>query len=136
LTSPQRPSKPHSLKQPSDALLERHTGGCEFRADVWHIRGYADTENQSAFCNLIERCNLMRENNGIAERREQNSGPDVDPWHAACYRGEQCQRFMARASQQGIAHPEGVKSQALGTHCQFQQWCGLRLPDQDLFSCR
>ena len=136
LAAPERAAKAQALEQAPDTLLERHTCSREFRPDVRHVGGNADTEDQPPLGDLVERGHLMRQQHGVAQRRQQHGGAEFEASHARSHGGEQRQRLVPRPRQQGIADPDRVEAQALRALRQRQQRRGLRLSGHDLLASR
>jgi hypothetical protein len=127
LAGPQGPAERQAFDHPADTLVEWHAGGLELGADVRQVGGNADPQDQPALGDAVERRDLLREDDGIAERRQQHRGAELDLAGARRHRGQQGQRVVPRPGEQGIAHPDGVEAQCLGALGQRQQGGGLGL---------
>src|SRR3546814_10605034 len=52
-------------------------------ADVLHVGGDADAEDDAAFRYLVEGRDLMRQHHRVAQRRQQHRGAQFDPLRAS-----------------------------------------------------
>ena len=72
LAAPQRLAEAHRLVHAADPLLERHAHGLELAANRRHVGGDANAQDQPALGDAIDGGHLVRQQDGIAQRRQQN----------------------------------------------------------------
>ena len=136
LAGPQRAAQLHAFEQPPDALLERHARGHELGADVGNVGGDADAQDHAPLRDLVERGDLLRQHDGIAQGRQQHRGAELDARHAGGHGREQGQRIVPRPRQQRIADPDRVEPEARRAFGQLQQGHRLRPPRHGLLAGR
>ena len=64
-----------ALEHAADALLERHAAGDELGADVRHVAGDADAEDEAAFADLVERRDLCASTTGLRSAGSSTAVP-------------------------------------------------------------
>ena len=78
LAGPQLAAEPQPFEHASDALFERHAAGDELGADVRHVAGDADAEDEAAFADLVQGRDAVRQHDRVAQRRQQHRGAELD----------------------------------------------------------
>ena len=126
LSGPQGAGQPQAFHHAADAAFERHARRGEFRPDIGHVAGDARPEDKPSLADLIERGELMRQHDRVAQCRQKDRGAERHLSGARRHRGQQGQRIVARPRQQRIPDPHRIEAQSLGARRELQQRRGLR----------
>ena len=120
----------------ADPLLERHAGRLELGSDVGHIGGDADAHDEAPLADLIQSRDQMRQDHRVAQGRQQDRRPQLDPGHPPGNAGQQGQGFVPRPRQQGIANPDRIEPGAFRPFRKRQQGRGVGFSLHDLLAGR
>ena len=133
---PEGAAKAQAFQHATDALLERDARGFELVADVRHVRGDADAEDDAALGNLVQRRDLVRQYHRVAQRRKEYRRAEFDPFRPAGDACEQGDRLVPRPGEEGVAHPDRIVAESLGALGQRQQRCRRRMSLHDALAGR
>ena len=134
--APQGAAQPQAFHHTAEAFFPGHAAGFELGADVGNVTGDADAEDDASIGYLVQRGDLVRQQHGVAQRRQQYGGAEFHPAGTAGDGGQQRDCVVAWPGGDGIADPDAVVTQALRPFRQRQQRRRFRPPFHDAFARR
>src|SRR5204862_7407165 len=76
LAAPQLAQLRDRRREARASLAQGYAASLEF---LWEFAADADAENQPTFAQVIERCGLLRDRHGMAQRHEIDIGAELEP---------------------------------------------------------
>src|SRR5204863_3659647 len=76
LAAPQLAQQRDRCREAPASLAQVYAASLEF---LWEFAADADAKNQPTFAQMIERCGLLRNRHGVAQRHEIDIGAELEP---------------------------------------------------------
>jgi len=136
LPGPQLAGEAQPFEHAPDAFLEGDAAGHEFGADIGHVAGDADPEDETPFADLVQGRDAVRQDDRVAQRGQQDRGAEFGAPRTRGDRGQEGQRLVPGARQDRIADPDRIVAKILGPLGQRQQGRHFGAAFHDLFAGR